>query len=780
MDAAPEVIEGCHACGAGMNVTAVGPFTNVECPACGAHNRVKRVLGPYLLEQRHSLGGMSTVFIARDQTLDRVVALKILNEQWCADEKRIAAFVEEARLTASFSHPNVVRVFRTGWAYGRFYIAMELVPGPHLEHWIHEKGRIPEEETLRMAIQVAHGLQAAQRAGLIHRDMKPGNILLDEQGNAKIVDFGLALVTQGGSATAQELWATPYYVPPEAVEGKPETFRSDMYAFGATLYHALAGVPPCAEESMATDKLREAKKNVRLLQRVCDDISIATCRIVNRAMAYEPGDRYDSYDEMIALLEDARKQLLAGHAGYGEPRQSLPTGLLAALALVMALGAGGWWWVEHAFPPKKPVKSRIVEIVPALSPATSVSDVMQRYQQAKDHLLAMEYPQAVQAFAALRDDEGTQEPTATWCGVEAAISAGLDGDLPLAREQASRTLRHIETHAVPDPAVETALLPLLHRYADLPAISPTRLPDGRMATSDLLVAMLSGLKNWEQGALVEALPFFKAVAAVESAPGDEWFRFYRECAAHYVEDYALLADPVFKNYPSKAAECRQAVERLESFIPQLRTRGRARFNIRAWQLDLMRQAKRLEKEEQRIGEMKLAPPPAEDAPATVLDKVSQFGASYGFPAAEAYLKTQVVSPLTAQLQEGVSHASQLLAVLAEDLKAAPAVLPLELRSGVKITQLSASAEGLLTGLDETGKTVTVAWPDLSPDGIISLHRNSVKTLRDEKEVNRRHVSAIYFDWLSGNRTRAQNAADRFSQNHPEFKTRWQAFTSVLP
>ena len=222
-----------------MDVSAVAPFSNVECPNCGKHTRVKREFGPYTLVRRHAIGGMSMVFVAHDNTLDREVALKILSEEFSADERRIAAFEEEARITASFSHPNVVRVLTTGRAFDRFYIAMELVPGGHFEHQIRERGKIPEIEMLPLAIEVAQGLKAAHAAGLIHRDVKPGNILLDAEGHAKLVDFGLALVTQGGKAQATELWATPYYVPPETVEGHAEDFRSDIYAFGATLYHAL-------------------------------------------------------------------------------------------------------------------------------------------------------------------------------------------------------------------------------------------------------------------------------------------------------------------------------------------------------------------------------------------------------------------------------------------------------------------------------------------------------------------------------------------------------------
>jgi serine/threonine protein kinase len=268
MNEVPETIVPCPGCGVAMDISELAPFTNVGCPNCGESTRVKCGFGPYTLVRRHAVGGMSMVFAAHDRTLDREVAIKILSEDFSADELRIEAFEREARITASFSHPNVVRVFTTGRAFGRFYIAMEMVSGGHFENLIRERGKIPEAEMLPLAIEVAQGLKAAQAAGLIHRDVKPGNILLDAAGNAKLVDFGLALVTHGGKARATEIWATPYYVPPETVEGHAEDFRSDIYAFGATLYHALSGKPSCGEESMATDVLREAKKKVLPLSAV--------------------------------------------------------------------------------------------------------------------------------------------------------------------------------------------------------------------------------------------------------------------------------------------------------------------------------------------------------------------------------------------------------------------------------------------------------------------------------------------------------------------------------
>ncbi|MFM2171600.1 MAG: hypothetical protein RI957_1829, partial [Verrucomicrobiota bacterium] len=305
MSASDETIAYCHACGTAMDVSNVAPFSNVECPACQKHTRVKREFGPYTLLRRHAIGGMSMVFVGHDNTLDREVALKILSEEYSADEKRISSFEEEARITAAISHPHVVRVFKTGRAFDRFYIAMELVAGGHLEHQIRERGALPEAEALHLAIEVAEGLRAAHTVGLIHRDIKPGNILLDSAGSAKIVDFGLALMTKGGVAKPDELWATPYYVPPETIEGLEEDYRADVYAFGATFYHVLAGKPPCTETSMVTTQLREAKKHIMPLSMTCPNLTLETCAVIECAMAYNPQARFGSYDELIESLHTA-------------------------------------------------------------------------------------------------------------------------------------------------------------------------------------------------------------------------------------------------------------------------------------------------------------------------------------------------------------------------------------------------------------------------------------------------------------------------------------------
>jgi len=207
------ISEPCEGCGELLDVTNFGPFETAICPHCSVETHVKRNFGTYRLQQRYAVGGMSVIFVGQDTTLDRKVAIKVLNEEYCNDEVRIQAFENEARLTAQVSHPNVVQVYAVGRAFGRFYLVMELLEGQSFERIMSTRGALPENEVLEIASQVALGLQAAKNAGMIHRDVKPGNILIDEKGRARLVDFGLALITHDGHAQAEEVWATPLAPP---------------------------------------------------------------------------------------------------------------------------------------------------------------------------------------------------------------------------------------------------------------------------------------------------------------------------------------------------------------------------------------------------------------------------------------------------------------------------------------------------------------------------------------------------------------------------------------
>lgn len=466
-----------------MDVSQVAPFSNVECPSCGKHTRVKREFGPYTLLRRHAIGGMSVVFIAHDNTLDREVVVKILNEEYGANENRISAFEEEARITASFSHPHVVRVFTTGRAFGRFYIAMELVGGGHFEHHIRERGSIPEGEMLPLAIQIAEGLKAAQSAGLIHRDVKPGNILLDVSGNAKIVDFGLALVTKGGKAKAAEIWATPYYVPPETIEGQPEDFRSDIYAFGATIYHALAGKPPCDEESMDTNKLREAKRRVLPLAKMAPWVSLDTCLAVDRAMAHDPNQRFRSYNDLLSALETARQRLASGVpvtpasvARQAANRRREKMSLIVAGIMVLVALAFGVWWVGRS-QQEEPVVSGPSSLASSgKSPGKDGSDGQRAgsaYREAGEALRAGDYAKAGLLFSAVRDDSGVLEPTGSWAACQVVVCAFLNGSSDDAREEATKAITHLSNAPGVDSQVSEGLMMALDKIkGPRPVIRP--------------------------------------------------------------------------------------------------------------------------------------------------------------------------------------------------------------------------------------------------------------------------------------------------------------------
>lgn len=593
----PETIDTCQACEAPMDVSGFAPFSMVACPNCGEHSRVKLSFGPYSLIRRHAIGGMSMVFVAHDSTLDREVIVKILSEEYSQDETRINAFEEEAKITASFSHPNVVRVLRTGKAFGRFYIAMELVDGGHFEHHIRERGKIPEIELLPLAIEVAQGLKAAQAAGLIHRDVKPGNILLDTEGHAKLVDFGLALVTKEGKATASELWATPFYVPPETVEGKEEDFRSDIYALGSTLYHALAGTPPCNEASMSTTLLLKAKQEIVPLHKVAPEISEKTCQIVAHAMAYLPENRFSSYDEMIQLLSSAHKQAKNQASNPTSPqrsRNSKPNKILltsAALAVTAIITTFALWpqpkhGNQGGTPGGQPNN-------PAPNPPLNTSnEIAQAYREGKQHLKEKTYDKSAAEFARLFQNSSVQEPSRTWAGMESIISHYLNSDSRQAREQAREIQKHCKDNAESTSHIGTKLPEILNQLESLRPIDPAQTEDD--GARQVIAAMLGGLKNWEQGLLDPAAECFKLAASCKLSADEQWAGTYQQVASDYLNDYHILTGPLFEDFPKTDEDCKKTVEALNEELNKIKTRGRARFNVRAWQIDIARHAKTLQ------------------------------------------------------------------------------------------------------------------------------------------------------------------------------------------
>lgn len=292
----------CPACGTPLDISALGFYTQVSCPECSASEYVHTVISGCKVEGVLGIGGMSVVLRARDLVLNRSVAIKLLNDAYRDQPERIARFENESAMMAKVRHDNVVAVYYAGHARNQFYIAMELINGRDLETFVHESGPLSAAQAVDYTIQAVKGLQAAHQAGVLHRDMKPGNIIITDEGKAKVLDFGLAL-GKADEDTEEIIWATPYYVPPETLERRDEDARTDMYALGMTLRYLLTGVGDFSEPITSTQQLLQFKLNLPKAEDVLPfGTNASLCDLIDHMTAYEPQDRPANYADLLAEL----------------------------------------------------------------------------------------------------------------------------------------------------------------------------------------------------------------------------------------------------------------------------------------------------------------------------------------------------------------------------------------------------------------------------------------------------------------------------------------------
>src|SRR5947209_502357 len=261
--------------------------------------------GRYRLEARIGAGGMSTVYRALDATLERQVAIKLMNREVASDSDQLERFRREARAVAQLSHPHVVGVIDAGEDEGRPYIVFEYVEGETLKERIRRQGRLPVAEAVAYAIEIARALGAAHARHIVHRDVKPQNVLIDEEGSAKVTDFGIARTLDEEGLTADgRVLGTTDYVSPEQALGQPVTGQSDLYSLGIVLYEMLAGEVPFKGESQVAVAMKHVREPLPDVQRSRPEVSAALAAVIDRATAKHPGDRYANDTELIADLED--------------------------------------------------------------------------------------------------------------------------------------------------------------------------------------------------------------------------------------------------------------------------------------------------------------------------------------------------------------------------------------------------------------------------------------------------------------------------------------------
>jgi eukaryotic-like serine/threonine-protein kinase len=264
-----------------------------------------RLDGRYRIEDRIGSGGMSTVYRAFDETLERQVAIKILHGHISEDEPSLERFRREARIVAQLSHPHVVMVIDAGEDEGHPYIVFEHVRGETLKDRIKREGPLPVAEAVAYAIEIGRALQAAHERGLVHRDVKPQNVLIDEEGRAKVTDFGIALGLGSGQLTgAGKVIGTTDYVSPEQAMGQEVTGQSDVYSLGIVLFEMLTGAVPFAGDSHVSVAMKHIHEGLPDVQLRRPEVSAALAGLLERATAKDCATRYASMADFVRELEE--------------------------------------------------------------------------------------------------------------------------------------------------------------------------------------------------------------------------------------------------------------------------------------------------------------------------------------------------------------------------------------------------------------------------------------------------------------------------------------------
>jgi serine/threonine-protein kinase len=325
------------------------------------------LLGRYRLTRRIAVGGMAAVWEGVDTTLERPVAVKTLSEPYAADPSFVERFEAEARAAAGLSHPNIVGVFDFGRDDGHEFIVMELVDGETLAERLRRDGALPPEEAARLAATVADALDAAHRGGIVHRDVKPGNILLTRDGEVRVSDFGIATsVDQDTLAHADAMLGTAAYIAPERISGLPATPASDIYSLGVVLYLMLAGRPPFEGDSPVALAMAHANDEPPPIRDVRPEVPELLDRACRKALAKDPagrpasaaafaatlrGDVAPEPDQTTEQIDVERTMILADGgarsepptaplAGSTQPTHRRPRRVLVVALIVLALLVG--------------------------------------------------------------------------------------------------------------------------------------------------------------------------------------------------------------------------------------------------------------------------------------------------------------------------------------------------------------------------------------------------------------------------------------------------------
>ena len=295
------------------------PLATEPCKKCGHAIMMPMQLRQFELRAKVGSGGMATVYRAWDTMLERFVAVKLTKKEIQLEPNAMENFAREARACAKLNHTNIIHIYTFDEWEGEMYLVMELADQGSLDTRIEKLRQVEELKVLDIGIKIANALDVALKHDMLHCDIKPGNILFNADHEPKLVDFGLARKTDAEQESGEFTRGTPFYVAPEKIKREPETFLSDMYSLGATLYHAVTGHVPF--DAPTPEEVVQAHVYTPLTpaNQVVPEISQAASDALGRALAKNPGERFLSYDEFIMALTAARSELLVRQ--YSSPEE---------------------------------------------------------------------------------------------------------------------------------------------------------------------------------------------------------------------------------------------------------------------------------------------------------------------------------------------------------------------------------------------------------------------------------------------------------------------------
>lgn len=779
--AAPKqpIIETCTACGALIDVAGTEPFALMHCAACGAAQRVRRHFDSFELTELLGAGGMGAVYRAMDKNLTRFVAIKLLRPELSNDQEFVRQLQKEAAITASINHPNVVKVYTAGQDNGLVYIAMELVDKGSLDELMTLQGRVPETQALEVGVQIARGLDAALQRGLIHRDVKPGNILFADARTSKIVDFGLAVPQDQAGTLAGEVWGTPYYVAPEKLSNDAEDFRSDLYSLGATLFHAIAGRPPFEAETSSMKALLRLKAQVVSLQSVAPEVCSETAFVINKAMAFNPKERYQSYQEFIKHLEYARTAAAAmalqggsrktGVLATGESGSKALNWIVSALVALAVLGAVALFskreWLARPAPASNtPVPSAITE-PPRLEP---------RFKAGRDLLLARKFEQAAGHFAELAAQPSVPQPLLNWVSLHQGLAELLSGN----DEKARPCFSEIENRGLysRDPAEQKMarfFIETSHQLGSASAAAPSLARNYDKDSHEAIALLLFALKDWQLGKYDDAATLLRQFQASSPQSPYTW-----------VGEYKTLAEPLLEQFDiyQEATQAIRAALRIEQQRDALKSGKALREKLSEAGSPLGEELTPLLAElENKIGsaeraedEKAAAQTEAETRQLAALRK--QYDALFQLMrysdarqlAAGAGVTNETARRELALMIKKAEWMSRFKAVLINDINNSGYPKSITRRTGQAIpgNPVRANEQGL--EVRSTYGSLPVLWSDLSADTILQLSRHFIRpTLPAEIAADRRWYSGV-FACLSGKEREGRELLAEAAQGKPSY------------